>query len=252
MENEIHFKGFSACSKCTGRFAIWVDPENPSQHEPVHQARILFRIGDRPNDLQNFFKVLEEFDQQRIMPRCCLLVNVLSNDPNYGTSSILLDAEEPENGRKIAMAYAESPGGYDFSPSPSHQELESGPVIERQTDGSTETESHAKMVDEQEQESQNVAHCGSNVSKAPTLEELRSKPLPLGVAEGGYEFSAEPSFHERHVTTEPVDTAQTVIDAGTGVKQKNNSSTNKPARTKRRKSNRSQKSKAKRNLTNSF
>ena len=82
MKQIIHFKGFSACSKCTGQFKTWDDPENQND-ELVHEARILFRIGNRPDDLQKFFKVLEEFDQPRVMPRCCLLVEVLSNNHDY-------------------------------------------------------------------------------------------------------------------------------------------------------------------------
>ena len=165
MEQMIHFKGFSACFKCSGRFKTWEDPESPSQHESVHQARILFHIGNGPNDLQKFFKVLEEFDQQRIMPRCCFLVEVLSNKHDYGTSSTLLDAIEPENvahgGSSVSqapvleelrrqqssnwehaiLATAEGPAGYDFSSRPSQQEQEIESIIPRaQTSDTAKTE----------------------------------------------------------------------------------------------------------------
>lgn len=86
-----HYYGFSACPKCTGRFKTWVDPENPSQNELLHEAWILFRIGHRQYDLQKFTRIIKECDQLRNMPKCCLLNDVLLNYKDYGTSSILLD-----------------------------------------------------------------------------------------------------------------------------------------------------------------
>ena len=285
-EKTIHFKGFSACSKCTGLFGVWVDPENFLQHEPVHEKRIMFRIGDHPNDFEKFTNVIKEFDQPRRVPRCCLLAEVISNKYEYRTSSISLDAEEPN----IVMARAECPRGYDFSPSPSQQERESQSLISRQTDDFTETESDVNMAGEEEQEYQNVAQRGSNVSQAPVLWELRGQQPPnwihpfMGRAEGpsGYNFSSSPSLHEfdekieskpeartAH-TPEPEDDEmdgssipcrisqqqqQIVKDRQKSVTAEtlaNKNSTNKSTTSKPRRSNRSRKASKSKKLKNSF
>ena len=217
MEQLIHFKGFSACSKCTGRFKIWDEAEG-QYDEPVHEAIILFHIGYRPNTigLQTFCNILGEFDQQR-MPHCCLLVQVLSNNSDYGNFSKLLDAYDPELFQ---------------------------------------------------------AQCGSNVSQAPVLREIRLQQPPnwihpiMGRAEGptGYDFSSSPSQHEFDEEDDEIDDSlipcwisqqhqQIVKDQQKTEKMEtltNKKITIKSGTPKRRKSNRSRKSSKKEKLKKSF
>ena len=95
LEQITHYKGFSACSKCKDIFRICADSENALHQEPLYEAIILFRIGGHRSDLKKL-DVLGEYGRQIKMTRCCFLVELLSNDRDYGMSGILLDAIEPE------------------------------------------------------------------------------------------------------------------------------------------------------------
>ena len=81
IEQIIHFKGFSTCPKCTGRFRTTEHPrECCMYHENVaqHEIKILFRIGDHPDCFEIFKNFIDEFNQPRTKPRCCLLNDVIS------------------------------------------------------------------------------------------------------------------------------------------------------------------------------
>ena len=181
MKQIILFKGFSTCSNCADRFRTIrssEDPENVTQHE----IKILFRIGNNPEGLHNLKKFIEEFDQPRMMPRCCLLADILANGLRFVRLYRLDNVCEPECGSNIShtpipseindepfpIGRAEGPQGYDFSsnPSPNEREFVSG----------TRTN-----TDDSKDWGKNVAHGGGSVSQCPMQLEMQLKDKDIYV-----------------------------------------------------------------------
>ena len=147
MKQIILFKGFSTCSNCADRFRIIrssEDPEKVTQHE----IKILFRIGNNSEGLHNLKKFIEEFDQPRMMPQCCLLADILANGLRFVRLYRLDNVCEPEFGSNIShtpipsemndepfpIGRAEGPQGFEFASNPSPNEREFVSVTRTNTD----------------------------------------------------------------------------------------------------------------------
>ena len=127
LEHLVHFKGFSTCLKCKGRFNRY-SSSNCSGDSSFNEIKILFGVG--PNDFEYFLKfILEEFDQQMI--RCCLLDKVISGEGifrNFDPIALKCDWDASDalvmrdlKGQNLPMPTVDDSSGYDFSVRPSQQ-----------------------------------------------------------------------------------------------------------------------------------